>query len=381
MVYEIMPMVWMLRLMLMLPLTVLPNGNFRFRWLSVPVALSFATWLVLVVITYYTVRFRLDPVSVDGKHFHVWDLVPKYASSFSLCYIVFMPYTNWALTSRAIDMIEDLKRVQVMIAALHGATRLPRVRALAWAACAVSVGVPVLMQATAFSALPDQAVWMTPVLLHSAAYVTLGTSFWYIACRTVSILAHNVAADMVDDCQRLGVAGLRQHRRIWLGLVKVVYGLSESWGRTQAVLLGAFFVTIVSISFLLTHMVFTNSLNKAGLWLFFTVVLVFLATISTCSAAQTMTDAVRVPAKMQLLLLSFLVRDEETTTEIVQFLEEMYLEHPKVSVCRLGVLSKASIVYIFALANTYIVVLSQFTLSIETSTTNFDVDPGRLKQS
>ncbi|XP_034234332.1 uncharacterized protein LOC117641270 [Thrips palmi] len=285
MVYEIMPIVWMLRLMLMLPVTVLSNGNFRFRWLSVPVALSFATWLVLVVISYYTVRFRLDPVSVDGKHFHVWDLVPKYASSFTLIYIVFMPYTNWALTGSTIEMIERWKRVQ-----------------------------------------------------------------------------------------RLGVAGLRQHRRIWVALVKVVYKLSEAWGRTQAVLLGIFFVTAVSICFVLTHMVLSKSLDKSALWIGPALLLVILAFVSICHSAQVMIDAIRVPAKMQLLLLSFLVKDEETTTEIVQFLEEMYLERPRVSVCGLGDLSKASIVYAFGLANTYIVVLSQFSISAEALRANFIAD-------
>ncbi|XP_034253560.1 uncharacterized protein LOC117652610 isoform X2 [Thrips palmi] len=216
------------------------------------------------------------------------------------------------------------------------------------------------------------ALWMQPALLHGTCYLLLGTFFWNIGCRLLAIVAQNQAASMIDDFQRLGLAGLRLHRRIWLGMVKVMYGLSVVWGRTQAVLLGTFFVVGVSCSFQLTHMVAVRSADDTTIWLSIAVLVAVLAVASICSSAQILTDAIRVPTRMQLFRLSFLVKDEETTTEIKQFLEEIFLEHPKMSICRLGVLSKSSIVYIFALANTYIVVLSQFALSIETTTTNFD---------
>ncbi|XP_034253569.1 uncharacterized protein LOC117652610 isoform X3 [Thrips palmi] len=184
------------------------------------------------------------------------------------------------------------------------------------------------------------ALWMQPALLHGTCYLLLGTFFWNIGCRLLAIVAQNQAASMIDDF--------------------------------QAVLLGTFFVVGVSCSFQLTHMVAVRSADDTTIWLSIAVLVAVLAVASICSSAQILTDAIRVPTRMQLFRLSFLVKDEETTTEIKQFLEEIFLEHPKMSICRLGVLSKSSIVYIFALANTYIVVLSQFALSIETTTTNFD---------
>lgn len=92
--------------------------------------------------------------------------------------------------------------------------------------------------------------------------------------------------------QRLGVVGLRRHRRLWLGMVKVMYGLSKAWGRTGAVLLGIFFVSFVSISFVLMHMVVVNDLGVKSAWLVTAYVCVALGIFSICAAAQTMTDAV-----------------------------------------------------------------------------------------
>lgn len=88
-------------------------GCFRFRWLSLAMALTLAVWLVLVVLSYYLVRFHLDPVSDDRKHFHVWDLVLQYGAAVGVSYIAFMPYTSWATARKAVTLIEQWQRVEV----------------------------------------------------------------------------------------------------------------------------------------------------------------------------------------------------------------------------------------------------------------------------
>ncbi|XP_034235164.1 uncharacterized protein LOC117641720 [Thrips palmi] len=185
-----------------------------------------------------------------------------------------------------------------------------------------------------------------------------------------------MAEAMAQDLERLGVRGLRAHRRVWLGLSKVLSLLSETWGRTHTLVLGLLFVSFASLSFLLLHIVLTRDMLSSIWWFIISYVLTVWSIYSICNSAQHATDSLRRPATKQLLTMSYSAKDDKTKIEILHFLRDIEIERPRVSMCRLTVLSRSSILSLFALANTYIVVLSQFTISVEMAETNFTEDPG-----
>ncbi|XP_034234316.1 uncharacterized protein LOC117641261 [Thrips palmi] len=143
-VYEMMPLLWTLRFLLMLPVSINAQGSLRFKWVSLPTALTLAVWLLLAVLAYYQVRFHLDPVSDDRKHFHVWDLVLQYGAAISFSYVAFLPYTSWATAGRAVDLFGQWRRVEVQVATLREGAAVVRLRAWATALSVVCFAVPVV---------------------------------------------------------------------------------------------------------------------------------------------------------------------------------------------------------------------------------------------
>ncbi|KAE8741510.1 Gustatory receptor 7 [Frankliniella occidentalis] len=376
---DLLPLLWTLRFLLILPVTVSRDTRtVRFRWLSWTTLVTAVLWLFTSAISCAVLRFRLAPVLGTGKHFHVWDVVPQYATVFGMSYIFFLPVACWATAGRCVALVELWQRVEALATAVTGPLHLPGLRTRARVYSLGSLVLPVLIQSMAMYVLPQERLWMVPAMLHTNAFVVVSTSFWLCCCSALGAFGSLVAARMPADLQRLGPQGLRAHRQIWLALAHLLTQLGVAWGRLQTLLLAVLFVSITSISFVITAYVLHGVWDKRLVWLgtvaFFVVIFIF----SICNGAQIATDGVRLAAVRQLLALSVTHKDEPTCHEIICFLDDIRLERHHLTICKLGVLSRASLLSFFSLACTYVVVLSQFTLSSETSRTKFDKLPADL---
>ncbi|XP_052133614.1 uncharacterized protein LOC127752375 isoform X2 [Frankliniella occidentalis] len=373
---DLLPLLWTLRFVLILPVTVSRDTRtVRFRWLSWTMLVTAVLWLFTSAINYAMVCHRLAPVLGTGKHFHVWEVLPKYATVVLLSYIVFLPVTCWATANRAVALVELWQRVEALATAVTGPLHLPGLRTRARIYSLGCLVLPVLMQLLALSVLPDDRVWMMPGLVHANAFVMVSTIFWIWCCSALGALGSQVAARMPADLQRLGPQGLRAHRQIWLGLAQLLTQLGVSWGRLQTVILGLFFVAFTCISFIMTSLVLHGIWDKKMVWQGTAMSAVVIGIFGICNSAQIATNGVRLAAIRQLLALSLTHKDEPTRQEIISFLDNIRVERQCLTVCKLGVLSRASLLSFFSLACTYVVVLSQFTLSSEISTKKFDKLP------
>ncbi|KAJ1519172.1 hypothetical protein ONE63_011228 [Megalurothrips usitatus] len=291
-----MPMIWMLRLFLMLPVSITTSDTFRFRWRSSIMVATFGTWTLLVVVAYYAVRYRIDPLIDTTKHFHLWDTVPKYASAVNFCYIFFMPFTCWTTADRAVAFVEYWSIFEAeMRAALQARVSLARVTRRAWCWCAAGVGLPLLLVILSLFTLPGEVLWLSPVLLHSFVFMTLGNAFWLLCCSTFARVADYQAGRLRSDLRRLGMRGLRAHRSIWQGMARTLDMMSASWGRTQMLLLAISFVNLTSIAFLFTHFIVDNVWESPVSWLATLMLLSAISIIAICNSAHVATSGVRNP--------------------------------------------------------------------------------------
>ncbi|XP_034235161.1 gustatory and odorant receptor 22-like [Thrips palmi] len=371
-----MPMLWLLRFMLMLPISIAEDGKIRFRWWSLPVAVTFLAWLVIAVLGVFSVHVHLDPIRGDNKHFHVWDLVPQYCGAFNTCYIFCLPYTSWAATSKAISMLDQWQRVEDLVSVLRGSMPVPGLRRRVWFYSFLSISMPVSMfLLTLNQKYASDEPWMAPITIHLFGYSMLAACFWNLSCRGLAAVARQQASFLVEDFQRLGVQALHNHRSVWLGMVRVLDLLSCCWGRVHSMLLLMSFVSFVSVCFLLICLLVEKDFDRRFFWLMAVVCYCFSITASVCNSAHIATDAMRRPTMKQLLQLSLTHRDKATLTEIWRFLYDINISSPKVTITGLAILSRTSIISFFTLANTYIFVVSQFAISVENTESNFSEDP------
>ncbi|KAE8751410.1 Gustatory receptor 4 [Frankliniella occidentalis] len=357
---DLLPLLWTLRFVLILPVTVSRDTRtVRFRWLSWTTLVTAVLWMLTSAITCAVVRVRLAPVLSTGKHFHVWDVVPQYSTAIGMSYIFFLPVACWATADRCVALVELWLRVEALATAVTGPLQLPGLRTRARVYSFGSLVLPVLMQSLAMFVLPHERLWMLPAMLHSIAFLMVGTSFWLCCCIALGAFGSLIAARMPADLQLLNQLGV-------------------AWGRLQTLLLAILFLAITSISFVITAYVLHGIWDKRLVWLGTAVFFVVISIFNICNGAQIATDGVRLAAIRQLLALSVTHKDEPTCHEIICFLDDIRLERHHLTVCKLGGLSRASLLSFFSLACTYVVVLSQFTLSSETSRTKFDKLPADL---
>ncbi|KAK3926520.1 Gustatory and odorant receptor 21a [Frankliniella fusca] len=369
--HDLMPLLWTLRLLLIFPVT--HDGRaVRFRWRSWTTLITAVAWLALCANSLAAIRFRLAPVLDPDKNFHVWDLVPKIAITVGMSVVFVLPLTCWATAPRAIAFIEQFQRLEVQVAKVSGPVRLQGLRWRSWALSVISLLVSAVMQAAALAVLPDVRIWMLPSLLHSGTLYFILWGFWVVICSAFASYCQQVTARIPADLQRLGPPqGLRAHREIWLGLAQLLSLLGDSLGRIQTMLIGVLFVIDVAVAFTVLHFVLRGIFDRRFYWSAPVLVFMQIAIISICNAAQVATDGVREDTVRQLLAMSLVYKDGATCHEIIRFLDDIHLENPHLSACRLSVLNRASTLSFFSLACTYLVVLSQFTVSSESSTTDF----------
>ncbi|KAK3926521.1 Gustatory and odorant receptor 21a [Frankliniella fusca] len=390
--HDLMPLLWTLRLLLIFPVTHDGRGRaVRFRWRSWTMLITAVAWLALCANTLAAIRFRLAPVLDTDKNFHLWDLVPRMATTVGMGIVFTLPLTCWTTAPRAVAFIEQFQRLEVQVARLSGPVRLEGLRARAWALSAVSPLVAVLLQAAALVAIPEVRLWMVPALMHAYSTYFILWGFWHVICSAFASYCQQVTARIPADLQRLGPPqGLRAHRKIWLGLAQLLSLLDDSLGRIQTMLVGVLFLLDVAISFTVLHFVLHGIFNKGLYWSAPVLAFMQIGVISICNSAQVATDGVnaydllptyltsldrpqvREDTVRLLLAMSLVYKDDATCNEIVRFLDDIRLENPHLSACRMSVLNRATILSFFSLACTYLVVLSQFSVSSESSTTDFD---------
>ena len=69
-------------------------------------------WLYMMFITWHMVSIRMSFLGSD-EHYHLWDIVPRVAASFSMTYIVCVPYVCWASTAMVVDTINHWTTIEV----------------------------------------------------------------------------------------------------------------------------------------------------------------------------------------------------------------------------------------------------------------------------
>ncbi|KAJ1519171.1 hypothetical protein ONE63_011227 [Megalurothrips usitatus] len=258
-------------------------------------AATVAVWVFLVVVGYFTVRVRIGLVSDGTKYYHIWDMVPRYATAFALSYIFVLPFTCWTTAHRAIAFIQYWTAFEAeMQSLLEANVSLAGLRRSAWWFTALAVGLPVCLQATALAVLPDESTWSMPVLLHSLIFMTLGTAFWLLCCQTFARVATFQAARLPSDFKRMGMTGLRAHRRIWHGMARTLDLMAASWGRTQMLLLAISFVAITCISFVVVHIIVVKGWSSQATWLGFVWVFSAAGICTICNGAHIASTGVTV---------------------------------------------------------------------------------------
>ncbi|KAK3915091.1 Gustatory and odorant receptor 21a [Frankliniella fusca] len=349
--HDLMPLLWTLRLLLIFPVT--HDGRaVRFRWRSWTMLLTAVAWLAISANSLAAIHFRLAPVLDTDKNFHVWDLVPKIGITIAMSFVFTLPLTCWTKAPRAVAFIEQFQHLEVQVAELSGPVRLEGLRWRAWALSVISPLVSALMHAAALVTIPDVRLWMLPSLLHSGILYFIVSGFWVVICSAFASYSQQVAARIPTDLQLLTLLG-------------------DSLGPIQTMLIGLLFVTDVGVAFTVLHFVMRGIFDKRFFYSAPLLVLVQIAIISICNSAQAATDGVRKDIVRQLLAMSLVYKDDATCHEIIRFLDDIQLENPHLSAWGMSVLNRASTLSFFSLACTYLVVLSQFTVSSESSTTDF----------
>lgn len=209
------------------------------------------------------------------------------------------------------------------MATLRGGVVVLHLRARAMALSVVCLFVPVLIEVGSSVFSPTAwRLWMLPSLAHSFSYFMLATLFWNLSCYAIASAASQMAEAMLQDfqvfrvlgegatpftrdyapsvlhdsalspTQRMGVRGLRAHRRVWLGLCKVLRLLVDLWGRTHTLVLGLLFVSLATLSFLLIHILLTSDMVSSLGWFAISYFMTIWSIYSICNSAQLATDSV-----------------------------------------------------------------------------------------
>ncbi|KAE8740713.1 Gustatory receptor 8, partial [Frankliniella occidentalis] len=348
--------------------------TFYFRWLSLPIALTVPSWLGLCWLASVEIGNRLSLVSGVGKHYHLWDLVPEYCTAVCLSYIYFIPVACWASSRHAVALIKFWHILETQIADLYEPIPRSGLRCRAWVFCALCILPPFAISLLSLrtSQLVEKDMWTLIINVHSFFFPCVGVGFWFFCCYGLRAVALNQAGNLLGDFQRLGVAGLRAHRRVWQRLARVLHLLCVTLGRMQIVLFTILFTCYVSISFLFTHFAIDRVWDRRSTICAVLYAVMIVGVVTTCVAAEFVSQALRRPATHQLFHLASSTKSDYILSEIQLFLADIEHLSPKATVLGFGSLGRSSIISFLSLATTYTIVLSQLTVSSETTVKKFE---------
>ncbi|GLV42554.1 Gustatory receptor 63a [Carabus blaptoides fortunei] len=359
------PMIMLLKIMGMLPMSRLSRGRFAFQVAS---AITFYSLTLYATMIGYIVYIQLNQVKVmkssEGKF---EEAAIDYLFITYLIPIIAVPLL-WYETNRIADCYN-------LWSEFERAYRRVNNRKLELSLGAKSIAIPVLLTLIAsgsmllihMSMVDYHIVQIIPYCYVNSVTYFIG-GYWYLMCLAIATVATNVANDFQKALKNVGPSSkVAEYRSLWLRLTKITRDTGVSLCYTMIFLCLYLFMTItLSIYGLISQIQAGFGLKDIGLAItaIFSIALLFFI----CDMGHFASQNVRDNFQKKLLLVELSWMNDDAQHEISMFLRATEMNPTDLSLGGFFDVNRNLFKSLMATMVTYLVVLLQFQISLPDST-------------